>query len=63
MGAIQKQFNFGDNVRIPMAPLNRPAIRLDSKCSKLYHNVAVKGVLASVEDPETMETLPVHGQR
>ena len=32
MGVIQKQFNVVDNVRIRIAPLNRPATKLHSKC-------------------------------
>ena len=35
IGAIQKQFNVGDKVRIRMAPMNRPATKLHSKWSTL----------------------------
>ena len=43
MGAIQKQFQVGDNVRIRVAPLNRPApTKLRSKWYILYQFVAVK---------------------
>ena len=57
MGANQKQFRVGDNVRIRMAPLNRPPSKLHSKWSKFYRIVAVKGVVATVEDPETRNPL------
>ena len=40
-----------------MAPLNRPPTKLHSKWSKLYQIGAVKGVVATVEDPETEESL------
>ena len=52
-----------DNLRIQMAPLNRPATKLPSKWSKLYQIVAVKGVVATMEDPEKMESLTVHVDR
>ena len=63
MSAIQKQFNVGENVRIGMAPLNRPATNLISKWSKLYQIVAVKGVVATVLDPATKESVTVHVDR
>ena len=50
MAAIQKQFKVGDNVRIGMPPLNRPRTKLHSKWSKLYRIVAVKGVVATLEE-------------
>ena len=45
MGATQKQFNVGDDVR--------PATKVQSKWRKLYQIVAAKGVVATVGDPET----------
>ena len=63
LGAIQKQFNVGDNVRIRMAPLNRPTTKLHSNWSNLYQIVAVKGFAASVEDLETRESVTVHADR
>ena len=63
MGAIKKQFHVGDNVRIRMAPLNRPLPKLHSKWSKLYRIVAMKGVVVTVKDPETEETITVHVDR
>ena len=63
MGAIQKQFQVGDIVRIRMAPLNRALTKLHSKWSKLYRIVAVKGVVVTVKDPETEETNTVHVDR
>ena len=63
MGAIQKQFHVGDNVRIRMAPFNRPLSKLHSKWSKFYRIVAVKGVVVTVKDPETEETITVHVDR
>ena len=61
MGAIQKQLQVRDNVRIVMAPLNHPLPKLPSKWSKLYRIVALKGVVATVEDPETEEPINFHG--
>ena len=48
MGATQKQFNVGDDVR--------PATKWQSKWRKLYQIVAAKGVVATVGDPETRES-------
>ena len=63
MAAIQKQFQVGDNVGIRKAPLNRPPTKQHSKWSKLYRIVAVKGGVATVEDPETEESITVHVDR
>ena len=59
MGASQKQFKVEDNLRIRMAPFNRPATKMHSKWSKLYQIVEEKEVLARVEDPDTRESLTV----
>ena len=61
MGAIQKQFQGGDYVRIAMAPLNSTPRKLHSNSSKLYRILAWNGVIATVEDPDTEESLTVHG--
>ena len=45
-----------------MAPLNRP-LKTYSKWSKLDRIVAVKGVVATVEYPETAESIVVHVDR
>ena len=63
IGAIQKQFQGGDNVRIRIAQLNRTPMKLHSKWAKLNRIVAVKGVVASVEDPETEDSFTVHVDR
>ena len=46
-----------------MAPLNGPPTKLHPKWSKLYRIVALKGVLATVEDSKTEESVTVHGDR
>ena len=63
LGAIQKQFNVGDNVLIGIAPLNRRATNLHWNWSKLYQLMAGKGVIARGEDPDTKESLTVHVDR
>ena len=46
-----------------MAPLNGPPTKLHPKWSKPYRIVAVKGVLATVEESETEESITVHVDR
>ena len=48
-------------MRLPVS--NRPAPNLQSKCSKLYNIVAVKGGFAKLEDRETSEALTAHKER
>ena len=63
IGAFQKQFNMGHNVRIRMAELNPTATNLHSKWSKLYQIMAGKGVVAKVVDPLKRESITVHVDR
>ena len=63
MGAIQNEFNVGDNVRIRMAPLNRPATKLLWKWSMLCQILAGTGVVATVEEPKMEESFTVHVDR
>ena len=46
-----------------MASLNRRPRKLHSKWSKLYRIVALKGVIPTVDDYETEESLTVHVDR
>ena len=60
MGAKEQQFQEADKVDIYLALLNRHCTKLHSNLSKLYRILPVKGVLATMEDPETEGSILVY---